>query len=48
VRGGSTAAGCLYVKALEDVDLDVLEAIVARSYATITAGTSPHRARDPG
>ena len=42
----TTGVGCLYVKALKDVDLDVLEAVVARSYATVTAGTYPHRARE--
>ncbi|HET9946354.1 MAG TPA: DUF1801 domain-containing protein [Actinomycetes bacterium] len=41
-----TGVGCLYVKALGDVDVDVLEAIVAKSYATVTAGMFPHRARE--
>ena len=44
----TTGVGCLYVKALKDVDLDVLEAILARSYATLTAGTFPYRARESG
>ena len=38
----TTGVGCLYVKALKDVDLDVLEAILARSHATLTAGTFPY------
>ena len=32
-------AACLYLKRLDDVDLGVLEEIVRRSYATVTAGT---------
>lgn len=44
----TTGVGCLYVKNLADVDLSVLEAIVARSYATVTAGTFGQRARDGG
>jgi Domain of unknown function (DU1801) len=44
----TTGVGCLYLKSLNDVDLDVLEAVVGRSYATVTAGTFPHRARDSG
>ncbi len=32
-------AACLYLKRLGDVDLAVLEEIVRRSYATVTAGT---------
>lgn len=44
----TTGVGCLYVKALKDVELDVLEAIVSRSYATLTAGTYPYRARESG
>jgi hypothetical protein len=44
----TTGVGGVYVTGLQDVDLDVLEAIVARSYATLTAGTYPSRARDSG
>jgi hypothetical protein len=44
----TTGVGCLYVKALKDIDLDVLEAVVARSYAAVTAGTYLHRARESG
>ena len=40
--------GCIYIKDLEAIDLEVLEAIVARSYATVTAGTYTLRARDGG
>jgi hypothetical protein len=42
----STGTGCLYVKDLDAVDLDVLEAVVARSYAAVTTGSYPHRALD--
>ncbi|GAA3097058.1 hypothetical protein JOF29_006035 [Kribbella aluminosa] len=42
----TTGVGCLYLKDLTDVDLDVLEAIVRRSYQTLTAGTYPLRARE--
>src|SRR6476660_387223 len=44
----SATVGCIYVKDLELVDLDVLEQIVARSYATLSAGTYMLRARDGG
>jgi len=44
----TTGVGCLYVKDLGHVDLAVLEEIVARSYATVTAGTFGQRARDGG
>jgi hypothetical protein len=42
----TTGVGCIYIKDLRDVDLGVLEAIVARSYATLTSGTYSSRARD--
>ncbi|MCK9793389.1 DUF1801 domain-containing protein [Isoptericola sp. 4D.3] len=44
----STGVGCLYLKDLEQVDLRVLEEIVAASYATLTAGTYGLRAREDG
>jgi hypothetical protein len=44
----STGVGCLYVKDVGAVDLDVLEQIVRGSYATLTAGTFTNRARDSG
>lgn len=44
----TTGVGCLYIKDLGQVDLDVLEKIVSDSYATLTAGTYPSRARDGG
>lgn len=44
----TTGVGCVYIKDLEAVDLKVLEAIVARSYATLTAGTYGLRAREGG
>lgn len=40
--------GCLYLKSLDDIDLDVLEDIVRTSYETITAGTYGKRAREGG
>ena len=40
--------GCVYIKHLDDVDLDVLEALVARSYAALTEGTFTNRAREGG
>lgn len=47
--GSHTAgAGCLYIKDLQEVDLKVLETIVARSYATVTAGTFGNPAHDSG
>jgi hypothetical protein len=44
----TTGVGCLYLKRLDGVNLGVLAAIVGRSYATLTAGTFPHRARESG
>jgi hypothetical protein len=44
----STGVGCIYIKDLEQVDLAVLEQIVARSYATLTKGTYTLRAREGG
>lgn len=44
----TTGVGCVYLKDLEQVDLDVLRRIVASSYATLTAGTYGLRARDGG
>ena len=42
----TTGVGCVYLKNLDDVDLEVLEQIVARSYRTLTAGTYGQRARE--
>jgi len=42
----TTGVSCIYVKDLSQVDLEVLETIVARSYATLTAGTYTNRARE--
>ena len=49
-RLGSHTTGlvCIYMKDLTAVDLKILEAIVARSYATVTAGTYVQRAREGG
>lgn len=42
----TTGVGCLYIKDLEAVDLEVLEEIVASSYATLTEGVYGKRARE--
>ena len=44
----TTGTGCLYIKYLDDVDLDVLSEIVASSYATLTSGTYGLRAGESG
>jgi hypothetical protein len=44
----TTGVGCLYIKDLDEVDLDVLESIVGDAYATLTAGTYTLRAREGG
>jgi len=44
----TTGVGCIYMKDLTAVDLEVLETIVARSYAALTAGVYTKRARDGG
>ena len=43
-----TGVGCLYLTDLAKVDLDVLERVVATSYAAVTAGTFGTRAREGG
>lgn len=40
----TTGVGCLYLKDLDQIDLAVLEHIVAVSYRTMTAGTHTERA----
>ena len=42
----TTGVGCVYLKNLDDIDLEVLERIVAGSYRTLTSGTYGLRARD--
>jgi hypothetical protein len=42
----TTGVGCLYIKDLTQIDLSVLEAIVAESYRNLTAGTYGLRARE--
>jgi hypothetical protein len=42
----TTGVGCVYLKSLDDVDLDVLERIVARCYRTLTSGSYGLRARE--
>jgi hypothetical protein len=44
----TTGVGCIYIKDLTLVDLAVLEQIVTKSYATLTAGTYTLRAREGG
>jgi hypothetical protein len=44
----TTGVGCIYLKDLEQNDLDVLAQIVATSYETLTAGTYSLRAREGG
>ncbi len=44
----TTGVGCVYIKDLEAVDLDVLEEIVRRSYASLTDGIYTKRAREGG
>jgi hypothetical protein len=43
----TTGVGCVYIKRLDDVDLGVLESVVGRSYAALTAGVFTNRAGDP-
>ena len=42
----TTGVGCLYVNDLAQIDLAVLEQLVATSYAALTAGTYGLRARE--
>ncbi|MBX3098589.1 MAG: DUF1801 domain-containing protein [Salinibacterium sp.] len=42
----TTGVGCVYIKDLELIDLDVLGKVVASSYETLTSGTYALRARD--
>jgi hypothetical protein len=44
----TTGVGCLYLKDLDTVDLDVLAEIVGGAYRTLTAGVHTERARDGG
>lgn len=44
----STGVGCLHLKDLDAVDLEVLEAIVRESYGTLSAGDFGKRAREGG
>ena len=43
-----TGVGCLYIKDLAAIDLDLLESIIGTSYATLTRGTYTDRAREGG
>lgn len=42
----TTGVGCIYIKDLETIDLEVLEEIVRRSHQRLTAGVWPSRAAD--
>ncbi|WP_223693250.1 DUF1801 domain-containing protein [Leifsonia poae] len=42
----TTGVGCLYLKNLAAIDLDVLAEIVGASFSTVTRGTFGRRARD--
>ena len=44
----TTGVACVYIKDLTDVDVDVLESIVASSFTTLTAATYTQRAREGG
>ncbi len=44
----TTGVGCLYLKDVAAVDLDVLAEIVGGAYRTLTAGVYTKRARDGG
>jgi hypothetical protein len=44
----TTGVGCLYLKDVSAVDLDVLGEIVGGTYRTLTAGVHTKRARDGG
>lgn len=44
----TTGVGCIYIKDVDAIDLGVLEEIVRRSYAALTAGTFTNRASDGG
>lgn len=44
----TTGVGCLYLKDVSAVDLDVLAEIVGGSYSALTAGVYTKRARDGG
>ena len=40
--------GCVYLKDLSAIDLEVLQELIRRSYATLTEGTYTKRAREGG
>ena len=44
----TTGVGCLYLKDLANVDVEVLEELVRTSYETVSAGTFGTRAREGG
>jgi hypothetical protein len=44
----TTGVACIYLKHVDAVDAGILETIVSRSYAALTAGTYTQRAREGG
>jgi hypothetical protein len=44
----TTGVGCLYLKDLADIDLDVLESVITKSWTALTDGTFARRAREAG
>ena len=40
--------GCIYLKDLSEIDLEVLEKLIRRSYTTLTESTYTKRAREGG
>ena len=44
----TTGVGCLYLKSLDGIDLEVLEDVVRRSHETLTAGVFGQRAAEGG
>jgi hypothetical protein len=44
----STGVGTIHIKDLHEIDLGTLEAIVRKSYSTLTSGTFERRARESG
>lgn len=44
----TTGVSCIYLKHVDAVDAGILETIVSRSYAALTAGTYTQRAREGG
>jgi hypothetical protein len=43
-----SGVGCVYLKDLSDIDVDALEELIRRSYATLNESTYAKRAREGG